>query len=66
MNLLTSKTGKPLINRNTRIPLNSKSVDFRINQIKSELGYQNKSKDEKFADKWNAICNEVNSKPFKF
>lgn len=57
---LTTKTGKPIINRNTLIPLNSKPIDYRIKQLKNELGYQNKSQSERFEDKWNAICNEFN------
>ena len=54
---LLSFTGKPIINRNTKTPLYTMTVNNRIKNIKRELGIQSNSKE----DVWNRIKSEVKS-----
>jgi len=38
MSQLTTKSGKPIINRITKTPIYTRSVDYRIKKIKLQLG----------------------------
>lgn len=42
----TTKNGKPMINKHTSLPIYVKSVDSRINLIKTQLGIQETKKPE--------------------
>jgi len=59
MNLLqkTTKNGRPIINKSTKLPEYKFSVHNRLNTIKSELGYVNNKPNH--AQLWAAICTEV-------
>ena len=50
----TTKNGRPIINRNTKLPEYKFSVHNRLNTIKRELGYvNNKPSHEQI---WASIC----------
>ena len=53
---LTTKSGKPIINRNTKTPIYSKPVDIRIKNVKSQLI---NNQDDMFQTKWQLICQNV-------
>lgn len=59
MNLLqkTTKNGRPIINKSTKLPEYKFSVHNRIKRIKSELGYVNNKPNH--AQLWSTICTEV-------
>lgn len=51
---IQTKSGKPVINRETKLPEFNRSVHYRINQIKSQLGYvNNKPSHDQI---WASIC----------
>jgi len=52
-----TKSGKPVINRQTKLPEFNRSVHHRINAIKKELGYiNNKPNHDQI---WASICVSV-------
>ena len=59
MNLLqrTTKSGKPIINRSTKLPEFNAPINNRLKAIKSELGYLNNKPNH--TQVWAAICTEV-------
>lgn len=59
LNLLqrTTKTGKPIINRFTKLPEFKLPIENRLRKIKSELGYVNNKPNHNQLS--TAICTEV-------
>lgn len=52
MSIHTTKNGKPIIYRDTKLPMYSNTVEARIKQVKQQLN-QGLSKNEAI---WNSIC----------
>lgn len=51
---LETKSGKPVINKSTKLPEFNRSVYYRINQVKAQLGYiNNKPSHDQL---WTSIC----------
>lgn len=53
----TTKSGKPIINRSTKLPEFNAPINNRLKAIKSELGYVNNKPNH--AQVWATICTEV-------
>lgn len=51
---LQTKSGKPVINRSTKLPEFNRSVQYRINQVKTQLGYVNNKPNHD--QLWESIC----------
>ena len=61
-NQLHTKHGKPMIHRQTGLPIYCNTVEYRIKTIKQQLG-QGLSK---FENAWNSIINDPKLKPIQY
>lgn len=52
-----TKSGKPVINKQTKLPEFNRSVHSRINHVKSQLGYINNKPNHNQI--WASICTSV-------
>ena len=61
MNLLqkTTKNGRPIINSATKLPEFNRSVHYRSNLIKQQLGYTNNK--PSFEQRWDNIKTELSN-----
>ena len=55
MSKLLTKNGRAIIDRNTKLPIYSSTVESRIRKIKSQLNEGL----SKYDSVWNNICNDV-------
>lgn len=55
---LTTKSGKPIINRDSKLPIYSSQVDYRIKKAKQELGINSAMSHD---DRMNMIRSEWSS-----
>lgn len=55
----TTKSGKPIISRNTGLPVFKHSSHNRINTVKQELGLNTNTKTMSHDDRWKAIQMDI-------